>query len=85
MKLERPLPAEGQASRITELWAWTALDPMTDVEGIMAARFPSGSMPLVTTMRRLAEELRPVAEDVARTAQEPRPEIRLRRFVPADE
>lgn len=86
MKLERPLPVDGQPPRITELWAWTAIDPMTDVEGILAATGQDGiRMPLVTGTRVVAERLRPYAEAAAAIAEEPRPVVRLRHFVPAEE
>lgn len=85
MEVERPLPPEGQPPRITELWAWTAVDPMTDTEGIIAAKLPDRSLPLVTSTRSMAERMRPWAEAAARLAQEPRPVVQLRRFVPAQE
>lgn len=86
MRVERPGPARGQAPRITELWAWTALDPMTDTEGIMSARMRDGSeMPMVTSVRRIAEQMQPWVDAAARSAEEPRPVARLRHFVPAEE
>lgn len=85
MNVERPLPVEGQPPRITELFAWTVIDPMTDVEGILAAKFPGGGgLPLVASMREVAEKMRPIAEATVRAAEEPRPILKLRRFVPAD-
>lgn len=81
-RVERPLPRVGQPSRITELWVWTALDPMTDVEGIVAAKTrDGGGIPLVTMRRDLADRLRVFAEEAMRTAEEPRPVLQLRRFV----
>lgn len=86
IRAERPLPADGQAPRITELWVWTALDPMTDTEGIMAMKTPrGGGLPLVTTMRDMAERMRPTVDGLIRNAQEPRPVAQLRRFIPAPE
>lgn len=85
MKVERPLPLDDQSPRITELWAWTAIDPMTDVEGIVAAKGRGTTLPLVSSMQRIAEAYRPFAEAAIREAADPRPVLRLRRFVAADE
>lgn len=86
MKVERPRPADGQAPRITELWAWTAIDPMTDTEGIVSARLPGiGVVPLVTSMRTLADRMEPHAKETARAAQEPRPVVQLRHFVAVED
>lgn len=86
MKVERPLPADGQAARITELFVWTSVDPMTDVEGVLAWRMPQGgAIPLVSSMRSMAERMGPVVDEMMRSAEEPRPVARLRRFVPAEE
>lgn len=85
-RLERPLPVEGQPARITELWAWTAIDPLTGVEGILGAKLPGGGgLPMVTTMRAVAERMRPHVEAVIGEAQDPRPVAQLRRFVAAEE
>lgn len=82
IKVERPLPVEGQAARITELWAWTNIDPMTDTEGIVAVKSHNGgALPMVFSMRSMAERYRPLAEEFIRSAQEPRPTLHLRRFV----
>jgi len=85
VRAERPLPVDDQPPRITELWAWTTLDPMTDVEGILGGKLPGLgiAVPLVTSMRRLAERLRPIAEEAVRGMAEPRPILMLRHFVPA--
>lgn len=86
MRVERPLPAEGQGPRITELWAWTNIDPMTDTEGIIAAKMPNGvTLPLVTTVRDMADQMWPIVDEVIRSAAEPRPVARLRHFIQADE
>lgn len=87
MRVERPLPAEGQQARMTEVWAWTAIDPMTDVEGIISARSPKGGllMPLIGGTRHLVERLRPYAEAVVAESEEPKPTIQLRHFVAAPE
>lgn len=85
MRVERPGPAKGQAVEITELWAWTAYDPMTNVEGIMAWKMPDGgAIPLVTSMRDMADRMEPAVREVVATALDPKPVPRLRRFVPAD-
>lgn len=85
MRVDRPLPVYGQAPRITELWAWTAIDPMTDTEGIISARMPGGKeMPLVTSMRDMADRLATIAGATVAAAEPPRPSIRLRHFVEAD-
>lgn len=86
MRMERPLPMDGQPARITELWAYTTVDPMTDVEGVLSAQMPGGgSMPLVTSMRSLADRLLPFAEAAVRSAEEPRPVLSLRHFIPDPE
>lgn len=85
MRIERPLPVDGQAARITELWAWTVIDPMTDTEGIVSAKLPGGGgVPLVTSMKSLVEAMGVLAEAAVRSAQEPRPVLQLRRFVPVE-
>lgn len=84
--LERSGPAQGQAPRISELWAWCALDPMTDTEGIVAARLhDGGSLPLVGATRALVEKWEPMARLAVEAAEPPRPVLRLRRFVAAEE
>lgn len=86
LTVERPLPVDGQGPRITELWAWTSLDPMTDTEGIVAVKTArGGGLPLVTTMREMADRYGPLAQAAVEAAQEPRPTIRLRHFVPAED
>lgn len=86
MRIERPLPPDGAPPRITELWAWTAIDPLTDVEGIVAAKLPSGGgLPLVSGTKAIIDRMEFWAVEACRSAQEPRPVPRLRRFVPADE
>jgi hypothetical protein len=81
MKVERPGPIPGQKPRITEIWAWTALDPMTDNEGIIAAN----GLPLVTTVRAQADRLKPIVDGLIAAAEDPKPVAQLRRFVPAKE
>lgn len=82
MRVKRPLPVEGQPPRITELWAWTVIDPLTDVEGILAAELPEGgAMPMVGATKQLLENYRPLAEEAVRAAGKPRPVLQLRRFV----
>lgn len=82
VEIQRPLPLDGQAPRITELFVWTAIDPMTDTEGIVSAVLPQGGgLPLVSSIRRVAENMRPWAEMAALHAEAPRPIVRLRRFV----
>lgn len=83
-RMERPLPADGQAHRISELWAWTAIDPLTDIEGVLALKHPQ-VMPLVFSVERLARLATPIAEAACRAAGEPRPVPRLRHFLPADD
>jgi hypothetical protein len=82
LTVERPLPVDGQGPRVTELWAWVALDPMTDTEGIIAAKTRGGgAMPLVSTVKRIADRFKPVAQAVVAEAQEPRPTATLKHFV----
>lgn len=86
VRIERPLPPDGVPARITELWAWTAIDPLTDVEGIVAAKLSNGGgLPLVSGTKAIIERMGYLAERACRSAEEPRPVPRLRRFVPADE
>lgn len=86
MRLDRDPPVDGQEARITELWVWTSFDPMTDTEGVMAAKLPNGGgLPMVTTMRSQAERMRPLVDAAIRSAEEPRPIPTLRHFVPADD
>lgn len=87
MRIERPLPVSGQPPRIAELWVWTCIDPMTDTEGVISVRPVRGgtAMPLVTTMRSMAERMRPLAEAFVREAEEPRPILQLRHFTPTEE
>lgn len=82
VNFERPLPADDQPPRITELWAWTIVDPLTDVEGIIALRRPGRAFPLVGSMRRTMEAMKPWADAIA---QEAETTAMLRRFVPADD
>lgn len=86
IRVERPLPAEGQQSRITEVWAWTTVDPLTDTEGIIAAKLPGGgALPLVGTVESLVRRYEWFALEACRAAADPHPSHpRLRRFVPAD-
>jgi hypothetical protein len=86
VKVERPLPLDGQSARITELWAWTAIDPLTDTEGIIAARLPGlGVTPMVTSMRTTAEVMESVAREAVRGAEHPKPTVQLRHFIEAPE
>lgn len=85
MRVERPGPARGQEPRITELWAWIALDPMTDTEGIVGAQIAGEWMPLVTSIRATAERMRPAAEAAMRATEHPQPVLRLRRFVQVED
>jgi hypothetical protein len=81
IRVERPGRATGQADRITELWAWTVVDPITNVEGILSFRsLTTREMPMVVTVRRLADQLEPFAQAVGR---EIGATPRLRRFIPA--
>ena len=79
MRVDPPGRATGQADRITELWAWTVIDPRNDVEGILGARLRSGAMPMVASTRSVIEKLAPLAREAA---AEVGAMPMLRRFVP---
>lgn len=87
--VERPLPVEGQSPRIEELWAWTAIDPMTDVEGIIGiqvrGRYGTTVAPAVVSVRRIADLMEPRVRAAIADMAEPRPTAQLRRFVPAED
>jgi hypothetical protein len=71
---------------MSEMWAWTAIDPLTDTEGIISARHPRGMMmPLVGAVEHIVRGLQPIAEAVVRDSAEPRPVLRLRHFVADDD
>lgn len=83
MRVEDPGPVGDQGARITELWAWTAISPTYDTEGIVSARPPEGGgLPMVSSMRSIMEKFRPFAEEVGRQTGAV---IRLRHFVAVDE
>lgn len=83
--VERPLPVDGQEPRITELWAWTAIDPMTDVEGIIGIQVRGGQkLPAVVATKRIADAMEPMVREAERGMAEPRPTFRLRRFIADD-
>lgn len=82
MKVERPGPVEGQARRMTELWCWTVVDPLTDTEGIIAVTMPGGrSVPMVGATRELIEKFWPFVQQVGREMEA---EPTLRHFIAAD-
>lgn len=71
--------------RVTELWAWVAYDPMTGGEGVMGVALGRIATPAFSSRRDLAEGMKPFVDAAVRGAQEPRPEVTLRRFVLAEE
>lgn len=81
MKIAPPGRANGQADRITELWAWTVVDPRNDVEGIVAMQEPL-VMPLVASTRTVAEQYAPYVTAIERQTGAP---VRLRRFVAVED
>lgn len=71
----KPIPP---GTRIKELWAYLAIDPKDDVEGLTAWRSPNGEwMPLVGADQDRMKSLRTKAEDIARQSGHT---IRLVRF-----
>lgn len=72
-----------EARRMTEVWAWTVIDPLTDTEGIIAVTLPGGrSVPMVGATRSLIEKFYPFVQQVAREMET---EPILRHFVQAEE
>ena len=64
--------------RITELWAYLAIDPTDNVEGIVGMLDDTNTwIPLVGADRRRMESLAEVAREIARTSGQP---VRLVRF-----
>lgn len=63
---------------IDEMWAWLAVDPRDDTEGVMGFRAPTGQwMPMVGADADRAESLRPIVLEILRLAGG---EARLVRF-----
>jgi hypothetical protein len=79
MKVIDPEPAPGQGARLTELWAWTAISPDHDTEGIIALQEPV-AVPLVGGTRSIVEGFEPFAREVGRQTGAT---VQLRRFVEA--
>lgn len=79
-------PAPGDPSydgfRITQLWAWTQVDPADNQEGIVGTLMGRNWMPLIASDRVRLDDLRPIARDMARTTGRA---VRLRRFVAAED
>lgn len=63
--------------RITELWAWTAIDPDNDEEGAVGFRTREGWMPLVMADKARMASMRHVAVEIARASGKT---LRLIRF-----
>lgn len=64
--------------RITTLWAWTAVDPADDQEGIVGLPQPAGgALPMIASDRVALDRLRPLAELIANVN---RTTLYLRRF-----
>lgn len=80
MEIHRPLPPDVQSARITELWCWTVIDPLTDVEGIIAVTLAGKSVPMVGATRELVERYEPFARRMGHEIEAP---VALRRFVAA--
>lgn len=78
MRIEHPGPVPGQGDRITEIWAWTCIDPLTDTEGIVSLKSPQ-AIPLIASNETTARKAAPFVKELARQMEAP---IRLRRFVP---
>ncbi len=64
-----------QGDRITEMWAWTAVDPKDDCEGVLALLTPP--LPLVGGDRERIESFRNYAEAIGNANGQA---IRLLRF-----
>jgi hypothetical protein len=70
-----------RGDRVTELFAWVALDPSDDNEGILATMTALGPMPMIGADRRRVEQYRERAQQMA--AYSPNG-IELRRFTLAE-
>lgn len=57
--------ARGQL-RIEQLYAFIALDPEDNTEGVIAFQSPAGPMPMVAADMKRVEQMRPVAAALAR-------------------
>jgi hypothetical protein len=63
--------------RITEIWAFTSIDPKDDEEGIIGLRTPEGWVPMVAADKTRLLQLRHKAEEVAAITGRP---VHLTRF-----
>ena len=63
--------------RITELWAFLAVDPADDQEGVAGFDTGGAMMPMICSDARNMESLRPIAQQIARVSGRT---IRLARF-----
>jgi hypothetical protein len=78
-------PAPGDPSydgfRISELWAWTQVDPADNQEGIIAVNSKQGPLPLIASDRVRLADLELFAQMVANQTGR---EVRLTRFTLAE-
>jgi hypothetical protein len=68
--------------RISELWAWTQVDPKDNQEGIITLASPAGPMPMIASDRVRLADLEWYAHMVANEIGR---EVRLRRFTLAED
>lgn len=71
-----------RGARISEIFAYTCIDPEDDVEGIVSAMSPMGMVPLVGADIERMLSYKPAAEEAARATGQ---EIKLVRFTSRQE
>lgn len=67
--------------RITEIWAWTQVDPKDNQEGIITFDSPLGPMPMIASDRVRMSQFRLYAQMVANQIGR---EVKLRHFVASE-
>lgn len=79
MSDDDPIPGESippgdpryDGFRLTAVWAWVAVDPEDDQEGICGFRTPTGWLPMIGADEARIRQLRPIAEQLARASERP--------------
>jgi hypothetical protein len=64
-------------SRIDQMFAFTAIDPIDNIEGVVSVTIGGTAMPLVGADMERIQSLRPLASEVARRLKQ---KITLKRF-----
>lgn len=68
--------------RISELWAFTQVDPIDNQEGIITLSSPAGPLPMIASDRVRMDAFKPYAQMVAKQIGRP---VILRRFTLAED